>query len=267
MYLILGTTTWLVTQILAVPLRPVSLRPALETTRRKWKTFAGTGMLSAVLTLLGYALCIVPGVILSVVWALVAPVVMMEELRGFAALKRSKTLVLRSLRTTVAAVFIMFVVPLIFGAFASLFVAATVKTVTDIRDKITARNNMQQSPDANTSPERNIENVQIKNGEIQINTADGAEISKNAGAENDNKVFREIFREGLSTILMLPIQILLVPLSSIILALLYLKTRQAGGESLQDLLAQFEEADQPRTNWQRRVHARLEQSGKVTSKS
>jgi hypothetical protein len=36
---------------------------------------------------------------------------------------------------------------------------------------------------------------------------------------------------------------------------------------MQDLLAQFEEADQPRTNWQRRVHKRLEQSGRVTSKS
>jgi hypothetical protein len=36
---------------------------------------------------------------------------------------------------------------------------------------------------------------------------------------------------------------------------------------MQDLLAQFAEADQPRTNWQRRVHARLEQTGKLTSKS
>lgn len=65
---------------------------------------------------------------------------------------------------------------------------------------------------------------------------------------------------------MLPFQIVLLPLSSIIIALLYLKTRQVGGESMQDLLSQFEEVEQPQTNWQRRVQARLMQSGKHTSK-
>src|SRR5205085_2874711 len=33
-YLIVGTTTWLVNQILAVPLRPVRIRPAFQATRR-----------------------------------------------------------------------------------------------------------------------------------------------------------------------------------------------------------------------------------------
>jgi hypothetical protein len=192
---------------------------------------------------------------------------MMEELRGVAALKRSMTLVRRSLRTTVASVFIMFILPLIFGAFIGLFVASTVKTAGDIKDKMIARNSAQQSPGGNSLPDQNIENVQIKNGDIKINAADDGVSSIDKDAKKEGRVFREIFREGLTTFLMLPIQILLMPLSSIIVALLYLKTRQVGGESLQDLLAQFEEAEQPRTNWQRRVHEKLEQSGKVTSKS
>ncbi|MCY7347984.1 MAG: protein kinase, partial [Pyrinomonadaceae bacterium] len=102
-YLIFGTTTWLVSQILAVPLRPVKVRPALKASWQRRKTFAVTGMMTAVLTLLGYGFCLVPGFVFSVIWSLVAPVVMMENLRGRAALKRSKMLVRRSLRTTIAA--------------------------------------------------------------------------------------------------------------------------------------------------------------------
>jgi hypothetical protein len=78
---------------------------------------------------------------------------------------------------------------------------------------------------------------------------------------------RATVREALTQILLFPMSVLIGSFSSIVVALLYLKTRQVGGESMQDLLAQFEEADQPRTNWQRRVHKRLEQSGRITSKS
>ena len=78
---------------------------------------------------------------------------------------------------------------------------------------------------------------------------------------------REVTREGLTSLLMLPFQLLIAPLSAIIVALLYLKTRQAGGESVQDLFEQFEESDKPRSNWQKRVRERLIQSGRVTSKS
>jgi serine/threonine protein kinase len=260
-----GTATWIVMQFLAVPLRPVNLRTALKATKRKWKRLLLTGLLSTGLTFLGFLACGIGFPILSVLFVLVASVVMMEDLRGFAALKRSKTLVMRSLRTTIASVFIMFIVPMIFGAFASLFIAATVKFAGDMKDKMTVQNNVQQAPGAANQPE--LKNIEFKNGEFQINTDNSEANTVDDKAEKDKKNFRETLREGLTTILMLPIQILLVPLSSIIIALLYLKTRQVGGESMQDLLAQFEEADKPRTNWQRRVQERLIQSGKVTSKT
>jgi serine/threonine protein kinase len=262
-----GTATWFVMQFLAVPLRPLDLRTALTTTKKKWKRLLGTGLLSTALTFLGLLACGIGFPILSVLFVLVAPVVMMEDLRGFAALKRSKTLVLRSLRTTVASVFIMFIVPLIFGAFVGLFVAATVKTFGDIKEKIAVRNNAPQTADKTSQTAPETTNIEIKNGEIKIDSDDGKPAAEKSEAEKQDKIFRETLREGMTTILMLPIQILLVPLSSIIVALLYLKTRRVGGESMQDLLAQFEAADQPRTNWQRRVQARLEQSGKHTSKT
>jgi serine/threonine protein kinase len=269
MYLILGTTTWLVTQILAVPLRPVSLRPALETTRRKWKTFAGTGMMSSTLSLLGYALCLVPGVVLSVLTALVGPVVMMENLRGLAALKRSKTLVKRSLRTTAFTVFTMFFVPLSTSFFIAFMANAAVKSFTpdserraairqEVLEEIKNGNESGVTPSAKREEDKGVK-ISINREKVIINDPDE---QKDMGGR-----IRAAVREALTQILLLPLQIIIGSFSSIVIALLYLKTRQVGGESMQDLLAQFEEADQPRTNWQRRVHARLEQTSKHMSKT
>ena len=51
--------------------------------------------------------------------------------------------------------------------------------------------------------------------------------------------------------------IIIVPLTSIMMALLYLKLRQMGGESLGETLAQFETAEETRSQWQRRMRTRL----------
>jgi serine/threonine protein kinase len=51
--------------------------------------------------------------------------------------------------------------------------------------------------------------------------------------------------------------IFIVPLMSIVPALLYLKMRQLGGETLTDALAQIEEADALRSEWQQRMRTRL----------
>ena len=53
------------------------------------------------------------------------------------------------------------------------------------------------------------------------------------------------------------INIFVVPLISIVPALLYLKMRQLGGESLSAALAQFEEVDGERSKWQQRMRTRL----------
>ncbi len=78
---------------------------------------------------------------------------------------------------------------------------------------------------------------------------------------------KDTILESLLQILLLPLQIVATSFTAIIVALLYLKTRQAGGESLQDLLSNFEESDRPRKKWQERVRQRLIQSGRITSRS
>jgi hypothetical protein len=72
--------------------------------------------------------------------------------------------------------------------------------------------------------------------------------------------------ESLIQILWLPMQILVFSFSGIIVALLYLKTRLAGGESMNDLIERFEDDGRPRKKWQERVRKRLIQSGRIPSK-
>ncbi|HYV00394.1 MAG TPA: serine/threonine-protein kinase [Pyrinomonadaceae bacterium] len=53
------------------------------------------------------------------------------------------------------------------------------------------------------------------------------------------------------------INIFVVPLTSIVPALLYLKMRQLGGENLTDVLTQIEDADETRGQWQQRMRTRV----------
>jgi Serine/threonine protein kinase len=111
-YLIIGTITWIVVQFLAVPLRPLKLRSALKEAGTKWKTFAGTGILSTVLeVLIGIVTLGIGFLIFNIFWMLLGPVVMMENVRGMQALRRSKELVKRSFVTASAAFLIMFLIP------------------------------------------------------------------------------------------------------------------------------------------------------------
>ncbi len=280
-YMVFGTTTWLVNQIFAVPLRPVYLRPALAATRKNWKKLIATGTLTALLSFFGYALCFVPGLYLSAVWSLVSPVIMMEGLSGRAALKRSRLLVKRSFRTTAAATLIMFFVPFFVASLIGFVAATTVKSFSNDNNTAQIRKEVNRNPGAdpkaptiattsgNNSDDENIDdqsNGADDNVKVDIGGGNGIKITEKKPGDDLGRRLRAVTREGLTSLLMLPFQLLIAPLSSIIVALLYLKTRQAGGESLRDLLEQFEETDKPRSNWQKRVRERLIQSGRVTSK-
>jgi hypothetical protein len=53
------------------------------------------------------------------------------------------------------------------------------------------------------------------------------------------------------------VNIVIIPLMSIVPALLYLKMRQLGGERLVDAMAQIEEVDEERKEWQQRMRTKL----------
>jgi hypothetical protein len=268
-YLIIGTITWIVSQSLAAPLRPIRVRPALREARKKWKAFAGTGILSTVLSfLIGIVTCGIGFLVTSVLWMLLAPVVMMENTSGRAALRRSKELVKRSLATSVAAFCILFLIPTVAAGLVSFVVNATAVTVDQTAEKISVIRNG-DDPDASAPASAPSAQPAEKEEDksISFNIGGGQKVRLNDTGKDMRSRLRDTALETLLQILLLPIQIVATSFTAIIVALLYLKTRQAGGESLQQLLANFEDADQPRKKWQQRVRNRLIQSGRITSKS
>jgi serine/threonine protein kinase len=82
-------------------------------------------------------------------------------------------------------------------------------------------------------------------GQIRIGT-------RPPGAPTEGFHFQEIYKQLASLI-----NIVVVPLVSIVSALLYLKMRQLGGETLSSALSQIEEVDSRLSNWQQRMRTRL----------
>ncbi|MEO6052166.1 MAG: protein kinase [Pyrinomonadaceae bacterium] len=305
--LIVGTIAWIVTQYLSVPLRPVRLRPALKEARKKWKRMAGTGLLTALLpfvvcvlgAIAGFAavatlmLILYPmtesmsavvigggigagilGVIgffaAYIVWMLVPPVVMMENVGIREALRRSRTLVKRSFATAAGAVCIMFLIPAIIAGSISYVVNTSGKAFDPKRETQTeAVKNADEAAVESESP--TTEQTEDKKSEFNFGFGKYSFGRRNStltgGAQMDmqTRVMHTVL-ESLIQILWLPMQILVFSFSGIIVALLYLKTRLAGGESMNDLIERFEYDGRPKKKWQERVRQRLIQSGRIPSK-
>ena len=267
--LIIGATTWIVAQYLAVPLRPVRVRPALKAVRRKWKAFAWTGIVHFIFTHLGLLVLGVGFLVATVIWSLYASIVMMENLSGWKALKRSFELVKRSIRTTIAAMVLMFLVPAIISGSIFFIVAVTTKAIENKAHPVVSqpKNNPEETAGQTEVAPENADNPDEKKGKgrLNINFGNGQKISLNNEGKDMRSRVIETIQGSLFQLFWLPVQLLVASFSSIILALLYMKTRQAGGESMQDLLEQFEDNEQQKSKWQQRVQNRLHQSGRITT--
>ncbi len=295
-YIITGTITWIVVQSLAVPLRPIKVRNALKEARGKWKSFGLTGLLSTLMAIFtGIAAFIVTSValflplwaifgfggvsvgvsvglgilasllgflIVSILLMLSVPVVMLEGSKGFPALGRSRELVRRSFVTAAAGFLTMFLIP----AIAAGLLSAAINLSARALDPETFKPPVKVEKTAATDSERATSN-DSEDKQIGISIG-GQKVAVTGDVERDMRTkVRTTILETLVQLLILPLQIFMTSLTAIIIALLYLKTRQAGGEPLSDLLAKFEQTEQPRKKWQERVRQRLIQSGRVSAAS
>ena len=291
---LVGMTTWIVAQILAVPLRPISLRAAFKKTGSCWKSLTGTVTLSTLLSMLawivgffvsGLAGCLIGlplyffvshilafvvgaiiatlggvwfGIYISAIFMLIAPSIMMEELSMRAAFRRSIKLANRSLRTVFATASIAYFVPVVLGFIIAIAVAGIVKSVAA---------EISKTPGA--SPIGTEENFGVKYGPGGITvTTDEEKTDSKEKADAAEKAKEGVVPQvsaQLFELLWLPIVVLIHAFTSVVTALLYFKTRQAGGERLQDLLEKFEETETPPSRWQERIRERLVQSVRVTS--
>ena len=296
--LITGTITWIVTQYLSIPLRPLRLRPALKEARKKWKKMAGASFLTAVLPFVVAAVAGIVGFILLfllglltvpstgsyeiaaimgavgaamlalfgfwaayIAWILVPPIVMMENVGIIDALRRSRRLVKRSFVTAFGAVCIIFLIPFVTAGTISLVVNITAKAY-DVQT--------QTQSEALAEQEKSAEEPAAADGEKKpgLNFSFGRlpAVRLNGKDMDMQTRVKQTALESLVQILWLPMQILVFSFSGIIVALLYLKTRLAGGESMSDLVERFADDGRPKKKWQERVRQRLIQSGRIPSK-
>jgi hypothetical protein len=198
---------------------------------------------------------------------LVAPVVMMENSRGWQAMKRSQKLVRRSLATSVAAFLLMFLIPAVSAGLISFVVNITAKALDQESSKVQAiAQHLSGGERADAVPPPATVDPPKDSDPVTFGIGNSQKIPLNGDEKDMRTRVKDAALETLLQILLLPLQIIVTSFTAIIVALLYLKTRQAGGESLEDLLGKFEETEHPRKKWQERVRQRLIQSGRITSR-
>lgn len=231
---LLGITTLVVAHHLILPLRFISLGSFIDLTVSRIKTLLLTIFTTSVLTWLGLILCFIPGLIFSVLFLLAPPVVIMEKTGVIQALKRSRELVKRSYRTAITVVLFSTVVPLIFATFVGVFSNAIVNAYMPIDEgsKVTAE----------------------KRRDTGISMNYGVVITRKERPKE--LVLREIIISAIFQILFTIITILLIPFIMVLTVLFYFKARFAGGESVDDLTALFEELQIQKPEWQKRIQAR-----------
>jgi serine/threonine protein kinase len=259
-----GIISWLIAQALAMPLRAINTKFAVGELKKRWKPLLKTVTVSSLISMIAMPFCIIPGVWLSARFMLIPSSVMLEDLSGRAAFRRSAELSKRSFRTVFGTSFLLFFLPLILASFISTSIIGIAGgfNETGNSDKTKVEKNDDNGEDDNSNL-----NIKVNGTEYNIGDKDSADSDKKNPAKEKQK-FRVKMATNIFTILWLPIVILLSSFASVLTALLYFKTRLAGGESMQDLLSKFEDADsQKTTKWQNRIRERLQQSGRITSKT
>jgi serine/threonine protein kinase len=111
-----GMTAVIVTQVSLAPLRPVELRLAFALLKRRWRPFIKTALRVTVRIVIGFILLVIPGIVVTVRYALYAPVVLMEGLEKKAAMRRARELGSRSWRTVIIVSLLQFLIPVLIGA-------------------------------------------------------------------------------------------------------------------------------------------------------
>lgn len=265
--LLVGTTTWIVAQILAVPLREFSLKAAFSEVKKRWKPLIKTVTVSTLLAIFGLALCFFPGVYLSARYMLIAPSIMMEGVSGKAAFKRSSQLVKRSFRTVFATALLVYFVPGILAAVFGFFLGTAVRTLDPAKEqKPSIAKNVDNSENANSQNKEEGFSINYQEGKgFGVDIVEKDENGDVKQPVRKSKTMRPALVEGLFELFWMPIAMFIASFTSVVTALIYFKTRQAGGESMQDLLAKFEDAEHPQSKWQHRIRERLIQSGRVSS--
>lgn len=112
-FFVSAVTVPVVVQLMIAPLRPIRIAAAVSALKRRWRVLAFTSLLVMTLILLGSILFIIPGVIAATIFALYAPVAIMEQHGVLDTLRRSRTLSGRALGTALVITLVQFALPVL----------------------------------------------------------------------------------------------------------------------------------------------------------
>jgi len=186
-----AVTIPVVLQSIIAPLRPVRIGTAFDALKRRWRVFTIASLLVLFSSIFGMILFIIPGVTIMTIFALYAPVVMMEDLGVRATLKRSYRLMTRSKGAVVIITLLQFALPFLLY-----------------------RTQFSVSHKANTNANFSL------------------------GSSGD-----------LAQLWI----VLITPLTAIMVSLLYLKAREAGGEGVKDTMEHLYAHEMPTSKWEKKM--------------
>jgi hypothetical protein len=227
----------------------------------------GIGLYAAIVGAAAGAIAGILGFCLVYVWTiLVSPVVMMENRGLRAAFSRSRLLSKRAFATVLGAVVIVFLMPMLLAGSLSYVVNISAKAFELVPKKEPAPVE-EQIPSGSTENGKAPEALEEKQIDFSFGRTSGINIDTAGKAPMDmrERVTHTVL-ESLIHLFWMPLNIFVLSFSGIIVALLYLKPRLAGGESMHVLLETFQDHEKPPKKWQERVRNRLIQSGRIPSK-
>lgn len=268
--ILVGMMTFITAQYLAFPLRPISVRSAFLEVKKKIKSLSFAVGISTIISFIGFMLFFVPGLILSGLFMLIAPSIMMENVKGKNAFKRSIELTRRSFSTVFATSVLIYGIPFLIGISIALFIGLANLAFFQSLKVANLNKEIIQMKKEGVNPQPNFEDEDKYKININIDNEGKIINDKKENLSEDDKKMAKNMRmfnsltQGFSQLFIIFSIILLASLTSVITALLYFKTRQAGGESMQELLGKLDDVEQPQSKWQQRVRERLIQSGKIT---
>jgi len=122
-----AVTVPIVLQSIAAPLRPIKISSAIAALKRRWVVFTILSFMVVLMKIVGLLLFVLPGIFVSMAFALYAPVVIMENYGIRGSIKRSFNLMKRSWTTVLAISILQIAIPMAFS-FSSTHVDAKVSS-------------------------------------------------------------------------------------------------------------------------------------------
>src|SRR5262249_50496664 len=224
-YIISVATVPIVVQVMVASLRPVRILTVLSTLKHRWRAFVSTS-------------AVVMAIIFVLTALFVAPLLLVPS-------TNSMILIILEVASTA-----LFFVPVIVAAgYFALYPPVVVM------EKLGVRATLKRTHTLMKRSWTNVLAIAVLQFSVPILILISAK-NLNIKLSTHEVAVGFTFTDKPASLLPQLGNLLVTPLTTIMTALLYLKTRRAGGEALKDVIEEFDNQELPRSKWQARMRSR-----------